>query len=84
MTKSINGISVIAGYSYNDTRYTSSNIYSKNDRLKYNPAHTANASIYYAFNSKNMLRGFNVGAGFFMLAIELQEETIQLQVLLIS
>ena len=65
MTKSINGISVIAGYSYNDTRYTSSNIYSKNDRLKYNPAHTANASIYYAFNSKNMLRGFNVGAGFF-------------------
>ncbi|GAB2535595.1 TonB-dependent siderophore receptor [Rufibacter soli] len=64
MSKAINGWSVIGGYSYNDTRYTKSNIYAKNDRLRYNPAHTANASVYYAFQNEK-LSGLNVGLSSF-------------------
>ncbi|MGV3541133.1 MAG: TonB-dependent siderophore receptor [Rufibacter sp.] len=64
MSKSMNGWSFIGGYSYNDTRYTKSNIYAKNDRLRYNPAHTANASVYYAFQQEG-LQGLNVGVGTF-------------------
>jgi iron complex outermembrane recepter protein len=65
MTKSINGFSFIAGYSYNDTRYTKSNTFINNSRLRYNPSHTANASVYYTFN--NVLKGFNVGViGFYV------------------
>ena len=59
-TKPYKGFSVIGGYSYNDTRYTASNIYTTNSRLKYNPQHTANASIFYQFSDK-ILRGLNVG-----------------------
>jgi iron complex outermembrane receptor protein len=65
MTKQIHGFSFIAGYSYNDTRYTKSNLYSKNDRLRYNPAHTGNASVYYNFAANTVLRGFNIGTGFY-------------------
>ena len=64
-TKSIHGFTVLAGYSYNDTRYTESN--NKNfitgDRLRYNPAHTANANVFYAFSPKAALNGFNIGLG---------------------
>lgn len=64
-TKSFYGFTVLAGYSYNDTRYTKAN--SKNfqtgDRLRYNPAHTANAHIYYSVAPKTALRGFNLGFG---------------------
>jgi iron complex outermembrane receptor protein len=65
MTKQIHGFSFIAGYSYNDTRYTKSNLYSKDDRLRYNPAHTGNASMYYSFAANSSLRGFNIGTGFY-------------------
>ncbi|RNI22360.1 TonB-dependent receptor [Rufibacter latericius] len=64
MSKSINGWSFIGGYSYNDTRYTKSNIYAKNDRLRYNPAHTANASVYYSFQNAS-LSGLNLGLSSF-------------------
>ncbi|SKC87552.1 TonB-dependent receptor [Ohtaekwangia koreensis] len=60
MSKPINGISIIAGYSYNDTRYTESSQYINNSRLRYNPSHTANASVYYTF-SNSFLKNFNVG-----------------------
>ncbi len=64
-TKSINGFTVLAGYSYNDTRYTKANSksFQTGDRLRYNPAHTANAHIFYAFSPKTGLRGFNIGFG---------------------
>lgn len=62
-TRPLYGFSFLAGYSYNDTRYTKSNTYKLNDRLRYNPAHTANANIYYAFSATSALRGFNIGAG---------------------
>jgi len=67
-TKPIHGFSFIAGYSYNDTRYTKSNgansSVKSGDRLRYNPSHTANGSLYYVF-SGNKLKGFSVGAGAF-------------------
>lgn len=63
-SRPINGISLIAGYSYNNTAYTRSNIYEDGSRLRYNPAHTANASLYYTFGNvfaNNALRGLNAG-----------------------
>ncbi|MCU0470028.1 MAG: TonB-dependent receptor [Arcicella sp.] len=54
------GFSLMAGYSYNETRYTESNIYIINSLLRYNPNHTANASIYYTF-SDTKLKGLNLG-----------------------
>ena len=54
------GFSLMAGYSYNETKYTKSNIYVEGSLLKYNPNHTANASIYYTF-SDTKLKGLNLG-----------------------
>jgi iron complex outermembrane recepter protein len=54
------GFSLMAGYSYNETRYTKSNIFIEGSLLRYNPNHTANASIYYTF-SNTKLKGLNVG-----------------------
>lgn len=61
MSKSYKGFSVIAGYSYNQTKYTKSNTYIVGSLLRYNPAHTANASIYYTFGRKTILKGLNLG-----------------------
>ena len=54
------GFSMMAGYSYNQTKYTKSSIYIVGSLLTYNPNHTANASIYYTF-SDTKLKGLNVG-----------------------
>lgn len=65
MSKSIKGVSFIGGYSYNDTRYTKSNTFINNSRLRYNPSHTANMSIYYSFSG--ILKGLNAGVlGFYV------------------
>jgi len=59
------GWSVLAGYSYNNTAYTNSNVYENGSRLRYNPAHTANASVFYNFNSAfdgGFLHGLSLGA----------------------
>ncbi len=66
-TKPVYGFSVLAGYSYNDTRYTRSNIYIDGSRLRYNPSHTANASIHYAFSDKSLLKNFTLGMGLFYM-----------------
>jgi iron complex outermembrane receptor protein len=63
MTKPIHGFSFIAGYSYNDSRYTESNVFKENDRLRYTPANTANASLYYEFNESSVLSRLNLGLG---------------------
>ncbi|HEY0898216.1 MAG TPA: TonB-dependent receptor, partial [Sphingobacteriaceae bacterium] len=60
MSRTFHGISVIAGYSFNDTRYTRSQIYQVGSSLRYNPKHTANASINYAFTD-NQFKGLNLG-----------------------
>jgi len=61
MTKSYKGFSLIAGYSYNETKYTKSNIYEVGSLLRYNPQHTANASLYYTFSNRTFLKGLNLG-----------------------
>jgi iron complex outermembrane receptor protein len=61
MTRSIKGFSFIAGYSYNQTKYTKSNIYEVGSRLRYNPAHTANFSTQYNVPSFSVLKGLNAG-----------------------
>ena len=65
-SRPVNGISLIAGYSYNQTAYTRSNIYETGSRLRYNPAHTANASLFYSFANvfanNSLLRGLSAGA----------------------
>jgi iron complex outermembrane receptor protein len=62
-TRPIKGFSMIAGYSYNETKYTKSNTFIVGSKLRYNPAHTANASLYYAINENSKLRGLNFGIG---------------------
>jgi iron complex outermembrane recepter protein len=54
------GFSLMAGYSFNETKYTRSNIFIEGSLLRYNPNHTANASIYYTF-SDTKLKGLNLG-----------------------
>ncbi|HEX8531227.1 MAG TPA: TonB-dependent receptor, partial [Cytophagales bacterium] len=66
MTKSFRGFSFVGGYSYNQTRYTESNIYEVGSRLRYNPNHTASASVHYAFE-QSRLKGLNLGfTGFYV------------------
>lgn len=59
--KPIKGLSVIAGYSFNETKYTKSNTYIVGSLLRYNPSNTANASLYYAFSKPTILNGLNIG-----------------------
>jgi iron complex outermembrane recepter protein len=54
------GFSLMAGYSFNETKYMKSNIFIEGSLLRYNPNHTANASVYYTF-SNTKLKGLNVG-----------------------
>ena len=50
----------MAGYSFNETKYTKSNIFDKGTQLRFAPKNTANASLFYSFvNSK--LTGFEIG-----------------------
>ena len=60
----IAGLSVLAGYSYNNARYTKTDTtkggFIEGEKLVNNPSNTANASIFYIFN-KGSLRGFRFG-----------------------
>ena len=59
------GLSILAGYSYNNARYTKTDTtkgsFIEGEKLVNNPTSTANASLFYAFN-KGGLRGFKIGA----------------------
>ena len=59
------GLDIIAGYSYNDMRYTKTpdtkGSYVEGERLVGTPAHTANGSLFYTFSGK--LKDLKVGAG---------------------
>jgi iron complex outermembrane receptor protein len=61
----VRGLSILAGYSYNYMRYTKTDSTKGNfiegERLVNNPAHTANASVFYTFNG-TALKGFKIGA----------------------
>lgn len=55
-----NGLRLIAGYSFNETKYTKSNIYDTGTHLRFSPKHTANASAFYTFE-KSKLKGLELG-----------------------
>ncbi|RSK24688.1 TonB-dependent receptor [Hymenobacter metallilatus] len=59
-SKPMQGWSVIGGYSYNRTAYTKSSMYVVGSLLRYNPNHTANASVFYTFDN-SLLSGLNLG-----------------------
>jgi iron complex outermembrane receptor protein len=61
ITRAVRGFSLIAGYSYNDTRYTRSNIYIEGSALRYNPQHTANLSLLYTCPDHYLLKGLTAG-----------------------
>lgn len=54
-------IAIMMGYSFNETIYTASNIYIVGSALRYNPNHTANASLHYEF-SKGRFKNLALGA----------------------
>lgn len=64
----INGWDVLAGYSFNNMRYTKTSgkvgSYVQGERLVNSPAHTANASTFYTFQ-KGGIKGLKLGAGFY-------------------
>ncbi|QJW89009.1 TonB-dependent receptor [Spirosoma taeanense] len=60
-SKQVGGFSFIGGYSYNQTKYTKSNTYVVGSLLRYNPNHTANASVYYAIQREGWAKGLNLG-----------------------
>jgi iron complex outermembrane receptor protein len=67
LAKPLYGLNVMAGYSYNNSRYTKSNTYKKGTPLQHVPSHTVNGSVYYTFNT-NTLKGFNIGLIAFYLS----------------
>jgi iron complex outermembrane recepter protein len=54
------GFSVLAGYSFTEIKYTSSNIYIIGSQILYMPKNTANLNFNYTFQ-KGMLKGTNFG-----------------------
>ncbi len=65
VAKPIEGLNIIAGYSYNDMRFTKTSglkgSFIKGDRLARTPANTANLSFFYTLQSGS-LKGFSLGA----------------------
>ncbi len=60
-SKTWNGFVMNGGYSFNETRYTKSNTYIVGSKLRYNPAHTMNASLTYSFaQAIPALKGFSM------------------------
>ena len=54
------GLSLIAGYSFNETKYITSSYFIEGSQLKYNPKNTANFNINYNFEGRK-LNGLSVG-----------------------
>ncbi|MEP7110340.1 MAG: TonB-dependent receptor [Ferruginibacter sp.] len=69
-TQPISGMNILAGYSYNNMRYTNTKAAKGNfiegEQLVGTPAHTANASVLYTFQKRN-LKGLKIGiSGFYV------------------
>ncbi|MBZ4188419.1 TonB-dependent receptor [Niabella beijingensis] len=62
----VRGWDILAGYSYNNMRYTKTSgkvgSYIEDERLVNSPAHTANATTFYTFQ-KGSVKGLKLGAG---------------------
>lgn len=50
----------VAGYSFNETKYTKSNIYDVGTVLRFSPKHTANTNVFYTFKTSK-LKGLELG-----------------------
>ena len=66
----INGLNILAGYSYNDIRFTKTKAakgnYIEGERLVNNPANTANVSAFYTFQNKS-LKNLKVGVSVYYI-----------------
>lgn len=60
ITANLNNFKVLAGYSFNETKYTKSNIYNKGTQLRFTPKNTANTSLFYTF-ATTKLKGLELG-----------------------
>jgi len=56
----VKGLSIMAGYSFNETKYTKSNTYIEGSELRYNPKNTANLNVNFKFET-GTLKGLNLG-----------------------
>lgn len=56
----VKGLSVLAGYSFNETIYSKSDYFIEGSQLKYNPKNTANLNFNFNFES-GKLKGLNLG-----------------------
>ena len=56
----IKGLSILAGYSFNETKYVKSSYFIEGSELKYNPKNTANFNLNYNFE-KGTLKGLAFG-----------------------
>ncbi len=56
----VQGLFLMAGYSFNETKYLRSNIYIEGSLLRYNPNHTFNASANYRLET-GFFKGVSVG-----------------------
>ncbi|HEX8562207.1 MAG TPA: TonB-dependent siderophore receptor [Flavobacterium sp.] len=65
LAKPVVGLNIIAGYSYNDMRYTdtakTNGSFIEGDRVVRTPAHTANLSFFYTLQT-GLLKGLSIGA----------------------
>ncbi len=66
----VKGLNILAGYSYNNMRYThtkkAKGNYIQGERLVNTPAHSANTSVFYTFQ-KGHLKGLKIGAAAFYI-----------------
>ncbi len=60
VARPVAGLNLMAGYSFNETKYVKSNTFVEGSLLRYNPNHTANASANYRFEN-HKLKGLSVG-----------------------
>jgi iron complex outermembrane recepter protein len=56
----IKGLSILAGYSFNETKFIDSDYYISGSFLRYNPKNTANLNAHYIFEY-GLLKGINLG-----------------------
>lgn len=56
----VKGLSILAGYSFNETKYVDSDYFIEGSQLKYNPKNTANLNFNFNFKT-GKLKGLNFG-----------------------
>lgn len=55
------GFKMMAGYSFNETKYTESNIFDNGTALRFTPKNTANTSLFYTFGKEHKISGLELG-----------------------